>query len=72
MSSFYPVMKWTLGSRLILNLRGSILQSISHDEPTTIELNTLVFNGPHGDRTIPRSTTEDPEDLENATSHEIG
>jgi hypothetical protein len=40
--SFYPVMVATLGSRLILSLRGSLLRPAYNDGVKTIELDTLV------------------------------
>jgi len=44
LSILYLVMASTLGCRLILNLRGSILRPAYNEENTTIYLNTLVFN----------------------------
>jgi hypothetical protein len=44
MFSFYTAMVSTLGSRLILNLRGSILRPAYNDQDSTIQLSTLVFN----------------------------
>jgi len=39
---FYPVMVATLGSRLILSLRGSLLRPAYNDGVMTSELDTLV------------------------------
>ncbi|KIM75570.1 hypothetical protein PILCRDRAFT_827122 [Piloderma croceum F 1598] len=41
----YPVIISTLGSRLVLNLRGSLLCQADDEEQTAIKLDTLVFGG---------------------------
>ena len=33
----------TLGSRLVLNLRGSLLRTVDDEESTAVELESLVF-----------------------------
>jgi hypothetical protein len=33
----------TMGSRLVLNLRGSLLRLAGDEEQTTVKLDTLVF-----------------------------
>jgi len=49
LSILYMVAASTLGCRLILNLRGSVLRSTYNEEDTTTDLNTLVFNNhPNG------------------------
>jgi len=59
---FYRVIATALGSRLILNLRGSILCPSHTERPTIIELDTLVFDG----QEIYQSTTQDlVENVEN-------
>jgi hypothetical protein len=35
----------TLGSRLVLNLRGSLLRQVDNEEQTAVKLDTLVFGG---------------------------
>ena len=39
----------TLGCRLVLNLRRSLLCSMYNDEVTTVELDTLIFKSRQGD-----------------------
>ena len=41
----YPAAISTLGSRLVLNLRGSLLRQAGVGEQTTVKLDTLVFAG---------------------------
>jgi len=47
-ANFYRVVATALGSRLILNLRGLIFRPSYTEEPTTIELDTLVFDSQQG------------------------
>jgi len=61
---FYRVIATALGSRLILNLRGSILCPSHTERPTIIELDTLAFGG----QEIYQSTTQDL--VENAENPE--
>jgi len=53
--TLYTAMTSTLGSRLILNLRGSILRPAYNEEDTMIDLNTLVFNNNPNGRAIGRN-----------------
>jgi len=41
----------TLGSRLILNLRGSVLRPAYNEEHTAPMMNLLIFNKQAGDQT---------------------
>jgi hypothetical protein len=41
----------TLGSRLILNLRGSVLRPAYNEDHAALEMNLLSFNGEAGDQT---------------------
>lgn len=50
-ATFYRVIATALGSRLILNLHGSILRPSYAEELTIVELDTLVFGGQEGDPT---------------------
>jgi hypothetical protein len=53
----------TLGSRLVLNLRGSILRPAYNEEDTVLEL--LVFNDQAGDQTtLATYSMQDIEDPE--------
>lgn len=53
----------TLGSRLVLNLRGSILRPAYNEEDTALEL--LVFNDQAGDQTtLATYSMQDIEDPE--------
>ena len=57
-------MSSTLGSRVILNLRGSILCSAYSEEDTTISFNTLQFNNDRDGQNIAmRDLTKDTQDL---------
>ena len=47
-------MSSTLGSRMILNLHGTILRPAYGEEDMTISLNTLVSNNHPNGRTITR------------------
>jgi len=63
----YPAITPTLCSRLILNLRGSILRPASNEQDTTVELHTLAFiNHPEDPTIATRDLMNDIEDLEDA------
>jgi hypothetical protein len=60
-------MSATLGSRLVLNLRGSILRPAYNEEHTALELKSLIFNGQPGDQTtLATFSMQDIEDPEGA------
>jgi len=65
--TFYEAMASTIGSRLVLNLRGSILQPAQNHEDTTLRLNTLVFNrhlSDHDETILKHDLVKDLEDLQ--------
>ena len=49
---FYAAIAPVLGSRLMLNLRGSILHTSHDDEDQVIKMKTMVFNHHQYDETI--------------------
>jgi len=64
--TLYSVTTSTLGCRLILNLRGSILHTASDDDgDLTTKLNTLIFNRHSDDPTV--TVRDRNEDLEGAS-----
>jgi hypothetical protein len=56
----------TLGSRLILNLRGSLLRPAYNDGQTVPELNGIIFNSRPNQTTFNAYPMEDISDLEAA------
>jgi hypothetical protein len=57
----------TLGSRLLLNLRGLVLRPAYNEEHTALGLNLLIFNERAGDQTtLATYSMQDIEDPEGA------
>jgi len=57
----------TLGSRLILNLHGSVLRPAYNEEHTTLEPSSLIFKEQAGDQTtLATYSMQDIEDPEGA------
>ena len=61
-SSSYRAMSATLASRVILNLRGSVLRPGYNEEHMASELNALIFNSQPRDQTA--VTTYSMQDIE--------
>jgi len=65
-ASSYRAMLTTLGSRLILNLRGSLLPANNAGQTISGKLGTIIFNTLPGNQTTfnayPTEDIEDPQD----------
>jgi len=66
--NLYSVLTSTLGCRLILNLRGSILRPASDTEDATIELTTVVFNHHSDDSTVAMRRLVDDNEVPESTA----
>ena len=64
--SFYRVIATALGSRLILNLHGSILRPSHTEALTVVELDTVILDNLEGNPTTTRDSVEYAENPEGA------